>query len=81
MSRKKNMTQSIIKKWREQGAFIRFMDNDITNCSYTNLKMVDLYEALENIDTWTVDWDMELTEKEIELVKNAEWRAGLFKTK
>lgn len=74
------LTMSILAKWRQQGIFFRFLDNNTLNCRLDNIEKVELYEALMNIDTWTVDWDMELTEEEIELVKTPEWRAGLYKT-
>ena len=71
------MTDSILKKWRAQGSFLRFKDGDQMNCSVRNLEYVSLKDAMDNIDEWTVDWDMNLTPKEISLVKTPEWRAGL----
>ena len=39
--------------------------------------MNDIEDAMKNIDTWVVDWDMNLTAKEIERVRTPEWREGL----
>ena len=32
---------------------------------------------MDHIDEWKVDWDMDLTRREIALVKDPVWRAGL----
>ena len=71
------LTNSILNKWNEQGGFIRFIDGNTVNCAITNLQRVSPKEAMENINSWKVDWDMELTEEEIALVNNPEWRRGL----
>jgi hypothetical protein len=42
-----------------------------------NLVFVSLGDAMRRIDDWVVDWDMDLTEEEIALVRTEEWRAGL----
>ena len=54
--------------------FIRFLDGTTTNCKADNLLFVSLRDALDHIDEWTVDWDIDLTLKEIYLVKHASWR-------
>jgi hypothetical protein len=71
-------TQSILRKWRKQAVFYRFMDGDKKNCSAKNLKAVRLKEALVHINDWICDWDMELTDKEIMLVYNAVWRCEII---
>lgn len=63
----------IREKWHEQtstfrGHFIRFLDGDRSNCSAKNLSMCSPYEAFSNPD-WVVDWDMDLTDDEIEFVR------------
>jgi hypothetical protein len=70
-------TGSILAKWRAQGSFVRFIDGNIQNCAAANLEWVPLQQALLHFDEWKVDWDMELTSEEIEIVRNPEWRAGL----
>jgi hypothetical protein len=70
-------TDSIIKKWNKQGSFIRFIDGNKANCHYSNLKYVGLKDVMVNFDEWIVDWDMNLTKKEIQMVKNKQWRDGL----
>ena len=72
------LTQSILSKWRVQGTFIRHKDRDTSNYSLNNLCFVSLRDALDNIDTWTVDWTMNLTPQEIMLVRSPEWRSGLI---
>ena len=69
-------TRSIIGKWRHQASmgFIRFLDGTTTNCKADNLLFVSLRDELDHIDEWTVDWDIDLTLKEIYLVKHASWR-------
>jgi hypothetical protein len=68
------LTESILRKWREQAVFYRFVDGDKKNCKAKNLKSVNLKEALVHINDWVCDWDMELTDKEILLVNNSAWR-------
>jgi hypothetical protein len=70
------LTDSILNKWKAQRTFIRFVDGNTKNCAVSNLHYVLLPDALDHIDNWKVDWDMELTEEEIALVKKPEWRAG-----
>jgi hypothetical protein len=71
------LTKNIIRKWREQGMFIRFLDGNTMNCSITNLARVSLSDAMSHVHDWKVDWDMELTPSERALVMKPEWRAGL----
>jgi len=71
------VTKRIIKKWKKQGTFVRFLNGDTMCCRLDNLAYVSLEDAMKNIDIWVVDWDMNLTEKEIERVRTPEWREGL----
>ena len=71
------VTKRIIKKWKKQGTFVRFLNGDTMCCRLGNLAYVSLEDAMKNIDIWVVDWDMNLTEKEIERVRTPEWREGL----
>jgi hypothetical protein len=71
------MTQSILRKWREQGQFIRFVDGNVRNAAVTNLEFVSLRQAMQHVHDWKVDWDMELTEEERALVLTPAWRANL----
>ena len=52
-----DMTQRILRKWREQGQFIRFVDGNVRNCAVTNLEFVSLREAMQHVHDWKVDWD------------------------
>ena len=70
-------TTSILNKWREQGAFVAFVDGDRHNCAAANLRWVTLREAMERIDTLVCDWDDPLTPQEAALVRDPAWRAGL----
>jgi hypothetical protein len=72
------MTISIIKKWEEQQIFVRFMNGDTTHCRAANLDVVSLKDALEHIHDWVVDWDLELTDKEIQLVQRPDWRLSFL---
>ena len=72
------LTESILRKWRNQGVFYRFVDGDKKNCAAKNLKAVSLKEALVHINDWICDWDMELTDKEIMLVNNSVWRSAII---
>ena len=47
-------TNSIITKWRDQKLFVRFMNGDTNNCHPTNLKVVSLKNAMENIRDWCI---------------------------
>jgi hypothetical protein len=71
------VTRSILKKWREKGSFVRFLNGDNRDCSVNNLRDVTLKDALDNIDSWTVDWDLNLTENEKDLVRTKSWRNNL----
>jgi hypothetical protein len=71
-------TNSIITKWRDQKLFVRFMNGDTNNCHPTNLKVVSLKNAMENIRDWIVDWDMDLTDEEIQLVQGPAWRLKIL---
>lgn len=72
------LTETILRKWRNQGVFYRFVDGDKKNCAAKNLKSVSLKEALVHMNDWICDWDMELTEKEIMLVNNSYWRTAII---
>lgn len=68
------LTEIILRKWRSQAVFYRYLDGDVKNCKAKNLKAVSLKEALVHINDWVSDWDSELTDKEIFLVNNSAWR-------
>jgi hypothetical protein len=70
-------TDSIINKWNKQGSFIRFIDGNKRNCHFSNLEYVGLKDTMLNFDVWTVDWDVNLTKKEIKMVNSKQWRDGL----
>ena len=72
------LTAGILRKWRNQAVFYRFMDGDEKNCAAKNLKAVPLKEALAHINDWVCDWDMDLTDQEILLVNNAVWRYNII---
>lgn len=72
-----HLTQSIIRKWRKQGKFIRFLNGDKTDCRVSNLQYVSLADAMDHIHEWVVDWDMTLTNREKQLVMDLKWRSGL----
>jgi hypothetical protein len=63
----------IIKKWREQASmgFVRFLNGDTNDWRAANLQFVSLRDALLHFEEWTVDWDINLTEKEIAVVVNS----------
>jgi hypothetical protein len=68
-----DIARNIRRKWHEQtkeckGYFIRFIDGNTRNCRVENLTYVSPLEAFQNITNWRVDWDMELTKKEIQFV-------------
>ena len=71
-----DLTNSIINKWRQQGKFIRFIDGNTANCSVKNLTYISLKDAMSDLNL-KVDWDMYLTQEEIKLVRNDQWRNGL----
>ena len=71
------LTNSILRKWRKQKSFIRFLDGDTRNCRVDNLAYVSLEDAMNHIEAWRVDWDMNLSRAEVALVFDDVWRAGL----
>jgi hypothetical protein len=72
-----DLTKSILRKWEQQGGFIRFVNQDTLDLRRQNLEHVSMKDAMDHVDDWKVDWDMNLTEEEIALVRNPTWRAGL----
>lgn len=72
------LTSSIMRKWKSQSSFIRFVDGNTGNIHPDNLKYVSIKDAMKNIDTWKVDWDMDLTRAEIQQVRSKSWRKGLL---
>jgi hypothetical protein len=71
------LSNSIVRKWKEQGCFVQWIDGDRSNNALSNLRWMSLQGALEHIDDWQCDWDIHLTEKEIALVKSEAWRSEL----
>lgn len=73
------LTNSILKKWKKQGSFIRFLNGDKNDLRVSNLAYVSLQEAMEHIHDWVVDWDLNLNNREKMLVLFDEnWRNGLI---
>ena len=73
-SNTKQIIYNIRNKWNEntkqsKGYFLRHIDGDTLNNSLDNLQWVHPKNAMENIN-WCCDWDMDLTKKQIEFVKN-----------
>ena len=62
------MVKTIRAKWHEQGYFLRFKDGDRGNCCLDNLELCAPHDAFLNPE-WAVDWDMSLTQEEIDYVK------------
>jgi hypothetical protein len=75
-----NLTGSNTRSWAKQGMFIRFIDGDVQNCNHLNLACERPGDVLiknwANPD-WRVDWDMELSDDEVQIVLNPQWRRGL----
>lgn len=72
-----SITNAILRKWRAQGTFLRFLDGNVQNAAVTNMQYVTLGDAMAHVDDWVVDWDMDLTKAERLQVLNPAWRAGL----
>jgi hypothetical protein len=73
------LTEQVLRKWRKQGVFYRYIDGDRRNMAAKNLKPVTLKDALVHINDWICDWDLELTDSEILLVNNSLWRCEILK--
>lgn len=71
-------TKSILRKWKQQGTFIRFINGNKQDCRLSNLQYVSLQDAMEHIHDWVVDWDMNLTHREKMVVLDVNWRSGLI---
>jgi hypothetical protein len=73
------ITDSILRKWKAAGSTlcIRFLDGDRSNCNVDNMQWVAFPDAIQHADDWVCDWDADLTEEEIKMVKDPQWRAGL----
>lgn len=72
------LTNNILKKWRKQKTFIRFINGNTLDCRLSNLEQVSLQDALMHVHDWVVDWDMDLTHREKQLVLDDNWRLGLI---
>ena len=63
------LTESIFTKWKWQlnmnGGFIRWINGNRIDYTPSNIVFVSPQDAMRNIDSWTVDWDMELDADEI----------------
>ena len=70
-------TTTIMRKWRKQGVFYRYKDDDRRNNAAKNLEQVSLKAALVNFSVWVCDWDLDLTDIEIALVNNSAWRYAI----
>jgi len=76
-----SLQASILAKWRKQqleGGFVRHVDGNTMNDAAWNLELLSLCEAMANFHEWTTNWDVELDEQEIALVRDDEWRGGLI---
>lgn len=72
------LTRSITRSWTRM--FIRFIDGDIQNCNILNLtgeRPDDVLVKNWANPEWRVDWDMDLSDDEAQIVLNPEWRKGL----
>lgn len=77
--KKTKFTSSIIKKWNNQGSFIRFINGNKLDCRVENLEYVSIIDSMIHINEWVVDWDINLTYKEKEFVlHDLDFRQGLF---
>ena len=65
-----NMIKSIKNIWNKENnnQFIRFKNKNTLDCRVENLEWVSINDAMNNINDWKVDWDMELSKKQIEFV-------------
>lgn len=73
----KELTNSIIQKWRSQSMFVRYLNGERTDLRHENLEQVRIMDAMLHVATWVVDWDMQLTPQEEALVRTKRWRKGL----
>jgi hypothetical protein len=73
------LTEYVLRKWRKQAVFHRYLDGDRRNHAAKNLRAVALKEALVHINDWVCDWDLELTDHEILLVNNSLWRCEIIR--
>lgn len=72
------VTKSITRSWARM--FIRFIDGNIQNCNLLNLtgeRPDDVFIKNWANPDWRVDWDMDLSDDEVQIVLNPEWRKGL----
>ena len=75
------LTESIFTKWKWQlnmnGGFLRWINGNRIDYTPSNIVFVSPEDAMRNIDSWTVDWDMELDADEIALVHVPSWRENI----
>jgi len=58
--------------------FVRFIDGDEENCAAANLSYVELSDALQHVQDWSVDWSFYLTEAERAFVVSPANHDGLL---
>ena len=75
------LTESIFTKWKWQlnmnGGFLRWINGNRIDYTPSNIVFVSPQDAMRNIDSWTVDWDMELDDDEIAHVHVPSWRENI----
>ena len=69
------MVKQIRQKWAEgtklqRGYFIRFINGNTLDCRVSNLALCHPRDAFININNWKVDWDCDLSEVEIQFVRD-----------
>jgi len=62
------------------GLFIRHIDGDRTNNAVYNLALIHAADVFSHVNDWVVDWDCDLTPKQIKFVKE-ENNAGAWYSK
>ena len=84
-SKQMKITNRILKKWRQNDFQLdrvtRHINGNTLDNRIANLQVVSLNEAILHDKDWVTDWKIDLTDKEIEIVKDPLWRQGLFTRK
>ena len=75
------LKHSIAIKWKSQRFFHRYLNGNPLDVYKENAVPVSLRDALLHLSEWTTDWNVQLTLREAQLIRNINWDRHLSRTR